>query len=146
MILALCGCDNNSDHLPQPSTDVQPQAASDITIYLGIFDDGSGFWDWEGTITHETQRDGRLDFDAPMKMTGTFRTLDQSNIVALNLEVDVNENDKYLVKGTANTKQKASLILVGTGDSAETDEVIELPPGESIVNFKGEGIATFPKQ
>lgn len=142
LILTLCGCEKKSDVLPQTA-----QTTSDVTIYLGIFDDGSGFWDWDGTLQHEHYTDGNLGFSAPMKMKGTFSNLDQSNVVELNLEVDVDENDNYLVKGVANSKQKASLILVGTGDSAETDEIVELPSGESAIDFIGkEGIATFPKQ
>jgi len=133
VVISLVGCGKKETSTP-------------ITIYLGIYEDGSGFWDWDGNLSYKTQNNGRLDWATPMSMSGTFGPPSYSDAVTLDLKLDVDPQTNYIIKGVAEAKQPASLVLLGTGQDKTTNKRINLTIGQNKVDFTGELLATFPKK
>lgn len=116
------------------------------TVYLGIHEDGTGFWDWDGSLKYNTSSNGSLEFPTPMSMSATFNSTDLDDALKFELKLNLDEEGNYTVNGLAESKHQGFLVLLGTGTEETEDTKLTLNDGSNVIDFTGQLNSTYAKE
>jgi hypothetical protein len=115
------------------------KANEQLSIHLGVYEDGMPFWGWEGNLHTEIYAGGKVTFPTGSNIRANF----QKNKIRITAIAKLSENDLYTVKGEYTSTEPFTFLLLGAGESGAIQ--LELNQGSGEIDYSGTLKTTFTK-
>ena len=108
-----------------------------VYLSMGIDARGEVYWVDGNTRRMMSSANALLDEEGPIEIRAAFSNKEHRSAVDIRLSVDVDADGNYIIQGSAESKCPAKIILIGTAQDDSDDDFIEIPVGESEVDYVG---------
>ena len=111
----------------------------ELSVSIGVYEDGMPFWDWKGILYRETSINGTVRFPTGSIAEANF----EKNELIITVVSKLDDDDIYTVSGHYTSNEPFTLHLLG----ANTEEGIELKlgGGKGVIDFSGTLESTYTK-
>lgn len=116
-----------------------------LSLSVGVYSDGSPFFDWDESLQYSQQANGLLTWDDGATLEGSFKRLPDGGETGINLRLNL-EEERYLVTGTYKASAPITLRFLGTTENDEDAIIRSFPMGDGSIQFEGEAPYTYEKQ
>lgn len=113
-----------------------------LPIMVGIANDGTPFFDWDGAVQFSHQSNGKLDWKDGANLKGNFRRQSDGGSVAIDVQLKV-EGEVYSIAGSYSSSVPFVLTYLGTGEGDADDLNASFEAGEGQIEYRGSAPYTF---
>jgi hypothetical protein len=126
VLTAFCGCTEKNEEL---------------SVSLGIYEDGMPFWNWKGNLLSEVYVGGKATYPTGSNIRAKFTF--QETQISINAIAKLKEDGLYSVTGNYTSTERFSFNLLG----AENEEGIEFnfEEGTGEIEYSGTLESTYTK-
>lgn len=142
LFLALQGCKESESNSEQKyDARSSPKA---LSISVGVYSNGSPFFDWDERLEYSQQANGLLTWDDGATLKGSFKRLPDGGEAVINLRLNL-EKERYVVTGTYKASAPITLRFMGTTENDEDAITKSFPMGDGSIQFEDEAPYTYEK-
>lgn len=123
-LAAFCGCAEKNEQL---------------SVSLGIYEDGLPFWNWEGNLYSELYVGGKVTHATGSNIRAKF----QKNKISISAVATLGIENIYTVKGDYTSIEPFTLHILGAG--GEEGVKLKLDEGTGVIDYTGTLETTYTK-
>jgi hypothetical protein len=142
----IAGCkETQQDQKAGQESEAAKSADKNLSIMVGVYSDGTPFFDWEGILQYFHESNGSLLWDDGATLKGDFKRSSDGAATSINIQARV-EQGVYRISGTYSSSVPFTLTYLGTNqDDADDPAAAAFEAGEGKLEYRGELPGTFEK-